>query len=178
MITVKFNKSCAFQSSYLYIKLNLLFFWGFLHKKHRKLVSSVVLSMLGWRPGLKRQKQWSSSSAPFHLMCINYLWKTINVKIEISTERTIYTLELGCLVKKEKIKKNHSLQMEEIGRKFSASLQGFHILCMNLALYGSNILISTQRVSEMNKNPNIMGLESIYKVLQFCHLLREAGQSV
>lgn len=38
-------------------------------------------------------------------MCINYLWKTINVKIEISTESIIYNLELGCLVKKEKIKK-------------------------------------------------------------------------
>lgn len=43
--------------------------------------------------------------------------------------------------------------MEETGRKFSASLQGFEVLRMNLALYGSNILISAQRVSEMNKNP-------------------------
>lgn len=103
MITVKFNKSCAFQSSYLYIKLSLLFFWSFLQKNHSKLVSSVVLSTLGCRPGLKRQKQWSSTPALSHLLCINYRWKTSNVKIEISTESTVYTPELGCLVKKSQI---------------------------------------------------------------------------
>lgn len=79
MITVKFNESCAFQSFHLYTKLSLLFFWGFLQGKYRKMVRSVVFSMLGCRSGENRQQEYSASSFLLLYILITYgsslVWK-------------------------------------------------------------------------------------------------------
>lgn len=103
-ITVKFNKSCAFQSFCLYIRLRLLFFWGFLQKKYRKTVSCAVLSMLGCRPGLKR----SVSSLSLLYIIItdgnSLVWK-MGFRLKSCWTRLYRTKK-----KKQANKKNNSLQ--------------------------------------------------------------------